>query len=246
MPDGIIIIHGLTGTPATMAPLTASLAARGFKVITPLLAGHGTNAAELAKTNWESWYKSAEQAYDSIRPSCNKIYCVGLSLGALLAIKLALDKEVTKIACLGTPLHLAPFTEKVSLPLSHIPLVERFIKYSKKDWTLSVADEEGREIMKNSSYDRVPIRSVWELKKLQGIILKGLSELTTPTLIIHSRYDRVAPASNVDSFIKHAVKITPQVLWLSMSAHVVTLDHEQDMVADAIIKFLTNSQTHPF
>lgn len=238
---GVILIHGLTGTPANMAPLAEGLGRAGFRVITPLLAGHGTKVEDLLKTRLHEWVASVNGAYDELSKDCDEIYCVGQSLGSLLTLNLALDtsRSLKKIACLGTPLRLSPLLEMLLLPISHVPPIRQLIKYSKKDWRYSVADEIGREMYKNSSYDRIPIPSVWELQKLQRDILKRLGELRVPSLLIHSKMDKVAPPFNVGLFCKKAAKVTPKVVWLNRSEHVILLDHERESVVQEVVNFFS-------
>lgn len=236
---GVILIHGLTGTPANMAPLARTLSRSGFKVRTPLLLGHGTCVEDLFRAKMEGWVASVDRAYDSLANECDEIYVAGQSLGSLLAINLALDQRrpVKKIACLGTPLRLLPLLEKFLLPISHIPPIREIIRYSKKNWEWSVADEMGREMYKNASYDRIPVPSVWQLQRLQKRLLARLGELDIPAIIVHSRRDKVAPPFNVELFCKMAVKVAPKVIWCERSEHVILLDFESELVTKEISNF---------
>ncbi|MBI2092763.1 MAG: alpha/beta fold hydrolase [Deltaproteobacteria bacterium] len=236
---GVILIHGLTGTPATMAPLAEAFGKAGYKVITPILAGHGETPKKLSAIKWNEWYDDVCKAYDALTTDAGEIYCAGISLGSLLALKLALDKRrpLKKIAALSTPLKLSPLLEKMILPLTHIPPLRFFLKYSKKDWKEGVLDEIGREIYKNASYPKMPVKSVWELQKLQKDLLKNLPQLKTPVLLIHSIKDKVALPLNVALFRKISKLAPPKVLWLENSHHVVTLDTEKELVAEYILNF---------
>lgn len=236
---GALVIHGLTGTPVTVAPIAEVLAKSGFVIETPLLAGHGTTVEKLKDTELEEWYFSVKEGYKRLKTRTDQIYCAGLSLGALLAVRLALDGEakIQKLACLGTPLRLSPMLEKFFLPMTRIPPFKQFIKYSKKSWEESVLDEVGREIHKNSSYDKTPIASVWELQRLQKEISLSLKDLTVPTILIHSIKDKVAPVSNVDLFCKLAKRIRPKVVLLERSEHVITLDLEKEIVLKSVADF---------
>lgn len=239
---GVIVIHGLTGSPASMAPLAETLGHKGFRVVMPLLAGHGTCLEDLSKTPWEAWYESICSAYDRLKAEMNgggEIFLAGLSLGSLLSLKLALDgkRTVKKIACMGLPLRLSPLLEKLVLPVLHFPLIRPFIKYSKKDWEASVSDEIGREIYRNSSYARIPVRSVWEIQKLQKEVIRELPRLNTPTILIHSRQDKVALPFNVDLFCRTAPNSSPKVVWLERSEHVETLDCEKEIVSKSVADF---------
>lgn len=237
---GALVIHGLTGTPVSVAPVVEVLVKSGFTAIeAPLLAGHGTSVEALKDTKLEEWYASVKAAYKRLDSRADQIYCAGLSLGSLLAVKLALENgtNIKKLACLGTPLRLSSMFERFFLPMSHIPPFKQFMKYSKKSWEESVLDEVGREIHKNSSYDKTPITSVWELQRLQKEIIAGLKNLTTPTILIHSIRDKVAPVSNVDLFCKLAKRIKPTVVLLERSEHVITLDLEKEIVLKNVADF---------
>ena len=88
---GILLVHGITGSPAEMKPLVRKLTAEGFEVACPPLAGHCSSLTELKQTRWTDWYKSLETALDDLRTRCDKIFVSGLSMGALLALELAAD-----------------------------------------------------------------------------------------------------------------------------------------------------------
>lgn len=238
MKKGVILIHGLTGTPATMAPLTEVLSMKGFKVITPLLPGHGTSPEELSGTTWEEWCATVLTSYNKLANDCDEIYCAGLSLGSLLTLKLAIERVVKGIICMGTPLRLSPMIEKLALPISHLPLINRLIKSSKKDWEASVKDPEGREIYRSLSYPVIPVRSVWELQKLQKNVLDKIGSIKAKVLIVHSKNDKAAPPFNVD-LLTSKLATPPEVLLLERSEHVVTLDLEKELVAERILKFLS-------
>lgn len=242
MKRGAIIIHGLTGTPATMAPITEALSKSGLNVIAPLLPGHGTSLRDLDGTRYSEWVLAVENAYDRLTASgCDDICCAGLSLGGLLTLRLAMDKKrpLSKIACMGTPVKLSLLLENILLPLSKLPIIRSILRTSKKNWKASVMDPSGRQLYRSISYESVPVRSVWELQKLQEEVLKGLGAITSDVLIIHSKRDRVAHPFNVDILMKY-LSVRPEVLWLDRSEHVMTLDVERDTVVGRLLVFFSS------
>src|SRR5437588_9659325 len=88
---GVLLVHGITGSPAEMKPLVRKLAGQGFSVSCPQLAGHCSSLAELKRTRWRDWYVSLERAMERLAEDCDEIFVSGLSMGALLALKLAAD-----------------------------------------------------------------------------------------------------------------------------------------------------------
>ena len=55
-PDGVLVLHGFTGSPHSMRPWAREWARRGYAVELPLLPGHATRWQDLAGTTWQDWY----------------------------------------------------------------------------------------------------------------------------------------------------------------------------------------------
>ena len=123
---GVLLIHGYTGTPAEMRLLGDHLHQEGYTVLGVLLPGHGTKPENLNETNWQDWYAAAEEGFKRLEESCSEVMVAGLSMGGLLAIKVAAELPVSKAAFLAAPIYVqdkrAPF----------LPLLRHFIKYLKK------------------------------------------------------------------------------------------------------------------
>ncbi len=54
---GVLLIHGLCGTPAEMRFVAMGLGRAGYTVHCPQLAGHGGSRQDIVKTGWQDWYK---------------------------------------------------------------------------------------------------------------------------------------------------------------------------------------------
>ncbi|MES1153471.1 MAG: alpha/beta fold hydrolase, partial [Rhodanobacter sp.] len=89
---GVLLIHGLTGTPMEMKLLGKGLNRAGFTVHGMQLAGHCGDVDDLLATGWRDWYASVEQAADAMLGKVDQLFVGGLSMGALLALKLAADR----------------------------------------------------------------------------------------------------------------------------------------------------------
>ena len=86
---GVLLIHGLCGTPAEMRFVAMGLGRAGYTVHCPQLAGHGGTRQDIVKTNWQDWYRSAEAALDEIRKDCDTVIVGGLCLGSIIGLHLA-------------------------------------------------------------------------------------------------------------------------------------------------------------
>jgi len=87
---GVLLLHGLCGSPAEMRYLARGLEKAGYTVHCPTLGGHCSTAAALTETRWEDWYQSAEAGLLHLAEQCDRVVVGGLSTGAVLALRLAL------------------------------------------------------------------------------------------------------------------------------------------------------------
>ena len=69
---GVLLIHGLTGTPAEMRYVGKALARRGYTVSGMQLAGHCRAESDLLATGWRDWYGSVESAYQRLAERCDR------------------------------------------------------------------------------------------------------------------------------------------------------------------------------
>ena len=88
----MLLIHGLTGTPTEMRLVARGLHKAGFTVYGMQLAGHCGDVNDLLKTTWQDWYKSVEVAADKLGKSVDHMFVAGLSMGAVLALRLATEQ----------------------------------------------------------------------------------------------------------------------------------------------------------
>jgi carboxylesterase len=55
----------------------------------PLLAGHGSCAADLNKVSWRDWVASGAALYHDLAAHCERVFVAGQSTGGLVALYLA-------------------------------------------------------------------------------------------------------------------------------------------------------------
>ena len=86
---GIVLIHGLGGTPAELKTVAQGLQREGFTVSCCQLAGHCRTEADLIATGWEDWAASVDDAIRELHKKCDTVVVGGLSMGAILALHAA-------------------------------------------------------------------------------------------------------------------------------------------------------------
>lgn len=235
----VLCLHGFTGSPFEVQPLADALAGAGYRVAAPMLAGHGADVAALEATRWPDWLHSAEQAFDQLAAATSgRVAVLGFSMGGLLALQLAKSRapRVAALAVLAAPLRLRPAQVRGIRVLGAIPRLLRRgpLRSVPKLFGSSVSDPEARRA--NPCLRSMPVLGLQSLLELMANTRATLADVTAPAMVVHGRHDRTVPIS---ASIELADTLAAaERLWLENSRHLVGVDVERTVVADAIASFL--------
>ena len=226
--NGVLVLHGFTGTPQSLRGLAEAFAGAGFSVELPLLPGHGTTVEDMQATGWEDWVGAAEAAFTELESRCTKMAVAGLSMGGTLACWLAAHHP--GIAALMV---VNPAVEPPAPPYFDIlhSILDQGIEMTPAIAN-DVADPEGREL----AYDRVPVRAALSLAEAQVALAPLLGQIRCPTLVITSRNDHVVPPSASD-LLAASVAGPVERVWLERSYHVATVDYDHEEVERRAVAF---------
>jgi len=234
-----LLIHGFTGTPYETRSLADYLHARGHAALGLRLAGHGESLAELEQTTWEDWYRGVAHECQTLVRTHGPVLAIGVSTGALLAAHLAHERpqDVLGVCFIATALALGDWRARLGLPLvARVPWLRRRFRFIPKAPGSDIADEEARR--RHPSHSVVPLTGALSLLALQRRVRGELPAITHPSVLIHGALDRTCPPSNVEMLVRAlGAKPRRQVI-LPRSAHVVTVDCEQDRVMAAVGEFV--------
>ena len=101
---GVLLVHGYTGTPKEMDFCGKYLGNRGMRCLAITLKGHGTNPKDLMGVKWRDWLKDLDRGVKLLKKDgCKKVWVVGYSLGAPLAVEYAAIYRKTDGICLMAP-----------------------------------------------------------------------------------------------------------------------------------------------
>ena len=103
---GCLLIHGFRGSPQEMRGLGEFLARKGFTVLGVRLAGHGDDPHQVSKTTWRDWVASAREGLQELEGRCRQVFVVGLSIGGLIALYLAMQHRTEGAVVMSTPISL--------------------------------------------------------------------------------------------------------------------------------------------
>jgi carboxylesterase len=229
-----LAFHGFTGTTSEIRPLVDAVAAEGYAVRAPLLAGHGSNACELQASTFDRW---VDAAADELPAEGEPFVLCGFSLGSLVALELASRRPpgLRGLGVLGNALCL---TAPVSATLGFVDRRGWQLPdwYLLKLWSSDIRDPEMKKRV--VSYDRDPLRAALEVYRGGRRVESKLASIVCPTLILHGGKDRVCPASNAKLVASKlgAIDVTTRVF--PKSGHLVAADLERLDVAAEVIRFI--------
>ena len=252
---GVLLIHGLTGTPNEMRLLGKALHKAGYTVYGMQLAGHCGSEDDLIATRWQDWYASVCAAAERLRQRVEHFFVAGLSMGAMLALKLAADQpeRVHGVSAMATmfrhdgwsmPLysrycHFLPPLCK-SLGLGRRLCFNEQPPYSIKDERLR-AQVVAQMHSGDSAAAGLPGNPWWALAEMYALsaqVRRQLREVTSPCLVIHSTEDDVASLERNGGLVARSVRGPVQTCWLEDSYHMVTIDRERRKVAARTVEFI--------
>lgn len=227
MEIGILLIHGFTGSPAEMRLLGNYLHQSGYTVYAPLLAGHGKTPEEMSRTDKEDWWKSVKEAYDFLKnDGYKKIIAIGLSMGGVLALKLAIEEKLLAVVPMNAPI----FVHDKRMGWS------RWLKYIK---AYKVKTKKEKHIEEHlASYDRTPIACVESLYSLIKEVKKSLAKVTIPIQVMQGKKDETVMFESANYIFEHVQSSENEIKWYEKSTHIMTLDREKEKVFEDILLFM--------
>ena len=232
--NGVLLLHGFSGSPAEMRLMGGHLHAAGFTVFATRLPGHGTEVRDLARSNWMDWYGAALDGWHILRSFCEQVHVVGLSMGALLALKLASERPVGKLVSLGAPIYL--FDKRIAF----LSLYRIFLRYAPKKIRVY---EAGSEYV--VGYDKLPLSSLASLLDLIGSVKRDLAKIQCPTLIMHARRERTVRPESAEYIFDQLTTSAKKLIWLEKSGHIMTVDIERALVFQAVTDLLREGKLLP-
>ena len=213
---GVLLIHGFTGLPAELRLMGAYLNERGFTVLAIRLAGHGTTVEDLSRMEHEDWMDSVRDGYAILSGACDRVSAIGHSMGAIFALLLSIESELTHVVSLGAPIMIAP-----EQGLEHLPTREACI-----DRYVPKARRKLRDVPQgaNNTYRRMPLVSIHELLDVVAILCAQIGRVTAPLLIVHGERDHTADPKSADYLYENVGSPRCEKFILPDAGHLLPLD----------------------
>ncbi len=224
---GCLLLHGFTGSPSELRLMGEFLSGNGIGVSCPLLPGHGTTIDDLDSCTWRNWCDMAEKELLLLKKSYSKVFICGLSMGGSIGLYLATKHQVDGIATLAAGVKLKDI--RVIL----LPFLRHFnVRIQKTRNAFARGNDRIR-----FAYDYNSSRATWQLIQFYRYLKRNLDKVTSPLLLINSRYDRTIPFENTEIISSHVRSEYKKIIPLERTDHIITLCDEKDFVEKAVLDF---------
>ncbi len=226
-PRGVLLCHGYTATTVEVRLLAERLHQKGYTVAAPLLAGHGTQPADLNRVTWHDWVDSAESSYAQLTGCCQQVFIGGQSMGGVLALYLAsTHPEAAGVLLYAPAIRLTLTTlDKIKLYVGSLflPEVARTSLDRSDHW---------------QGYPGLPLKGAIQLLKLQAATRANLSQVRQPVVIFQGRKDTTVHPTAGDIILRGVRSAVREHHWMEKSSHPILIDCELDEVTDLTLRFL--------
>ena len=239
----ILLVHGFTGSPASMRPWGDYLNSHGYTVFCPRLPGHGTKWQDMDPTTWRDWYAEAERDLEELLEEYRLVFVAGLSMGGALSLRLAQERgddvaglmlvnpAVRRPQRLDVPVFVA--VDRVGM-LNQVARVMPTVPGIKNDIKKPGQDE--------IAYDEIPIGAAMQLIKLQDTVRSDLGKVVQPLMLFSAPNDHVVEPVNSSTVMSEVGSLRKTQIMLPESYHVATLDNDAQTIFEDSLKFIqTNS-----
>ncbi len=251
---GVLLVHGLTGTPAEMRVLAKGLNRQGFTVYAVQLAGHCGVMEDLVHTRWQDWLASVESGLARFSEHVDQVVVGGLSMGALLSLAVA-EKRADKVAgvcALSTTFRYDGWSIPSYTKLAFLLPLFRSLGIGRRSVFMEappygIKDEalRARIVEQMHGGDSAaaglpgnPWWSIIELRRLSAHVQSHLKDLRAPCLVIHANEDDISSVSNAHDIARGAVNARVELVLLDNCYHMITIDRERRTVIARLNDFL--------
>lgn len=227
-----LFIHGFATYIDDLIPLAFALHNEGYTCDLLALRGHGGNPDDLINSSYADWYEQVKEAYSHHKGQSEKVYIIGFSLGALLAIDLAREQNVDGI--IGISTFLAPPGNLIALYrlLGNLPSL-RFTRM------LQVT---ARSTKKELFFNRhLPLQLIGTILEQARRIQRNAYAIEAPILLLHSIDDKAADYNAIAEMYFTLQQQSRLVTFRSLN-HFLQFDIPAARLVDLVLHFLKLKQ----
>lgn len=240
-----LAIHSFAATPDEMRNLAEQIHQdRGDTVVAPRLLGHATLPSELQTYTMDDWYLQVGTEYRTLAATCDEVSVVGSSIGGALALRLAEDHDLHAVYAINPYLYRTPQHWYYLAPVEwYMEQLEPVLHFIRRREVAQISDPSG--LAAHTAYYYLPVRPMTASREFFATTEARLSEITEPTLILHSTEDPVSDYQTATTIAESVTANQVALRTFSDSKHILLRDYEQLNVIQSILDFAAGTPAIP-
>jgi carboxylesterase len=209
----------------------------GIRYEMPILRGHCTRYQDLNGVRARDWYVDAERALIKLWNDVDRIVVVGLSMGGLVALELAM-RHPEMLAGVVTVAASLKFAD----PLAKLTgLLAPFVKY----WPTPNAFNDPSLKVNSRNYTKFPTKTFGRLYLYSQKIALRLREVHVPIRILQSKKDQIVAPESANIIYEQVSSPVREIVWYQRSGHEMMQDLEAEKVFADIMEFVRRFELRP-
>jgi carboxylesterase len=250
--DAVLLLHGLSGSPLEMQYLERRARLAGFRAHNPSIpgCGFGTREDRFDTGTWRQWVAFVSGEIDALSRDHERVYVAGLCIGAVLALRLAIERphQVAGLALISTTLAYDGWQMpwyRVLAPLAYHTPLRRMIAWPERhpyglknarlrEWVVRAMDAHGVSAV-GSAY--LPLSGIHEAHQLIRAVRRDIRKVQAPSLIMHAIEDDVASPRSAEFVALNIGSSRVRTILYQNSYHILTIDNDKESVGDETIAF---------
>ncbi len=220
---GVLLIHGLLASPAQLREYGEHLAKEGYTVMGVRLKGHGSSPYALRNQTWEDWYASVLRGFNILKVHCQQIFVCGFSTGGALALKLVSEQylEIIGVCAVAVPIK---FINPAFMLISLLHGVNKLVGWVSSYEGITPFIENGTE-HPLINYRHVPVKSLYELRRLIQDMNDFLPLCNIPVLILHGEHDPIVSVDSASEIMDKLATKNKQLRIIDSNRHGILMEN---------------------
>ena len=235
---GVLLFHGLHGTPRNFQAVMTGLEQRRIHYYAPMLGGERPSPADGLGFNARRFAADAEYAYRLLAKRCKRIVVEGHSFGALQATDVASRHPVAGLALVSPAYRI---TQRWYLP----PSMESWVKTLTPVMPLlpkfspaRMNDPVGLE--NYSGFNMFSLQSVSALIDYTHEVLPRAGKVQAPVLALISSGDEVIDIPSAEAGVKSLGSNDKEIIRYTRSNHLILLDYDRREANEKVLGFIVD------
>ncbi|RIV26118.1 alpha/beta fold hydrolase [Alicyclobacillaceae bacterium I2511] len=231
--DLCVLVHGFTGTPEELAPLTAALVQEGYRVLTPLLPGHGQGKRELAQATATQWLQAVESLVQT-ENSPGSVHLIGFSMGAMLAGVVASRHPVASLTLLAPAVYYVGTRQ-----------IFRQIAGVIKDTWHSTGSRRGDFLQRRiEDLSEAPLSGLKQFRRMVNLGKSSLPTVTAPVCIVQGSQDATVEPRGAEYVRANLGSTEIKLHFLPESDHLMLYGPNAQEAIDLVVSFVQQHSPH--